>query len=63
MPIAQQMLGLPTDPNAGVGAMKGQILVKPVKIISIRRAPPPVTPAPVTPAPVAPAPATPTPSA
>ena len=38
MPIAQQILGMPTDPNAGVGAMKGEILVKPVKIISIRRA-------------------------
>ncbi|WP_394760851.1 peptidylprolyl isomerase [Phenylobacterium sp.] len=62
MPIAQQMLGMPTDPNAGAGAMKGEILVKPVKIISIRRAPlaAPVAPAPPIPAP---APATPTPSA
>ncbi len=50
MPIAQQILGMPTDPNAGVGAMKGEILVKPVKIISIRRAPPAVAaPAPATP--------------
>ena len=51
MPIAQQMLGMPTDPNAGAGAMKGEILVKPVKIISIRRAPlaAPVAPAPATP--------------
>jgi peptidyl-prolyl cis-trans isomerase A (cyclophilin A) len=40
MPLVQQILGMPTDPNAGVGAMKGEILVKPVKIISIRRAPP-----------------------
>jgi peptidyl-prolyl cis-trans isomerase A (cyclophilin A) len=40
MPIVQQILGLPTDPNKGVGAMKGEILVSPVKIISIRRAPP-----------------------
>jgi len=55
MPIVQQILGMPTDPNKGVGAMKGEILVKPVKIISIRRAPP--TPA-VAPAPAAsPAPA------
>jgi peptidyl-prolyl cis-trans isomerase A (cyclophilin A) len=49
MPIVQQILGMPTDPNKGVGAMKGEILVKPVKIISIRRAPkeapPPVAPA------------------
>ena len=40
MPIVQQILGMPTDPNKGVGAMKGEILVNPVKIISIRRAPP-----------------------
>src|ERR1700759_1881522 len=40
MPVVRQILGMPTDPNAGVGAMKGEILVKPVKIISIRRAPP-----------------------
>src|SRR5579859_2844759 len=40
MPIVRQILGMPTDPNAGVGAMKGEILVKPVKILSIRRAPP-----------------------
>jgi peptidyl-prolyl cis-trans isomerase A (cyclophilin A) len=39
MPVAQQILGLPTDPDKGVGAMKGEMLVKPVKIISIRRAP------------------------
>ena len=54
MPVVRQILGEPTDPNAGVGAMKGEILVKPVKIVSIRRAPPadaapaamPATPAP-----------------
>jgi len=40
MPVVRQILGMPTDPNAGVGAMKGEILVKPVRIISIRRAPP-----------------------
>jgi peptidyl-prolyl cis-trans isomerase A (cyclophilin A) len=39
MPVVQQILGMPTDPNKGVGAMKGEILVSPVKIISIRRAP------------------------
>jgi peptidyl-prolyl cis-trans isomerase A (cyclophilin A) len=61
MPVAQTILGMPTDPNAGVGAMKGEILVKPVRIISIRRAPPaeaapaPAPPAPATPAPTAPA--------
>jgi peptidyl-prolyl cis-trans isomerase A (cyclophilin A) len=54
MPIAQQILGMPTDPNAGTGAMKGEILVKPVRIISIRRAPPPAPPAPPPAAPTAP---------
>jgi peptidyl-prolyl cis-trans isomerase A (cyclophilin A) len=62
MPIAQQILGLPTDPNAGVGAMKGEILVKPVRIISIRRAPPAASPAPAPEAAPAP-PATPAPAA
>jgi peptidyl-prolyl cis-trans isomerase A (cyclophilin A) len=52
MPVVRQILGEPTDPNAGVGAMKGEILVKPVKIVSIRRAPP--TPASTAPAAVTP---------
>ncbi|MFI4965553.1 MAG: peptidylprolyl isomerase [Caulobacterales bacterium] len=39
-PVAETILGLPTDPKAGVGAMKGEMLVKPVRIVSIRRAPP-----------------------
>lgn len=43
-PVAETLLGEPTDPNAGVGAMKGEMLVKPVKIISIRRAPAATTP-------------------
>jgi len=55
MPVVRQILGMPTDPNKGVGAMKGEILVKPVKIVSIRRAPketpPPAPAAPATPAP------------
>ncbi len=40
MQVAQTILGMPTDPNAGVGAMKGEMLVKPVRILTIRRAPP-----------------------
>lgn len=56
MPVVRQILGMPTDPNKGVGAMKGEILVKPVRIISIRRAPPEAPAA-------APAPASPTPAA
>jgi peptidyl-prolyl cis-trans isomerase A (cyclophilin A) len=61
-PVAEAILGQPTDPNAGVGAMKGEMLVHPVKILSIRRAPPPdptAAPAPATTP--APAPATTTP--
>lgn len=53
MPVVRQILGEPTDPNAGVGAMKGEILVHPVKIISIRRAPA-AAPEPTAPAPPAP---------
>lgn len=39
MPVAQKILGMPTDPNKGAGAIKGEMLVRPVRIISIRRAP------------------------
>ena len=46
MPVAQMILGMPTDPNAGVGAMKGEMLVKPVRILTIRRAPPAADPVP-----------------
>jgi peptidyl-prolyl cis-trans isomerase A (cyclophilin A) len=65
MEVVRQILGQPTDPNAGVGAMKGEILVKPVRIISIRRAPPAAVAVPPAPAPAAPATPTltPTPSA
>jgi peptidyl-prolyl cis-trans isomerase A (cyclophilin A) len=65
-PVAEAILGKPTDPNAGIGAMKGEILVHPVKIISIRRAPPPdpavAPPAAATPAAPAAAPSAPTPA-
>jgi peptidyl-prolyl cis-trans isomerase A (cyclophilin A) len=46
-PVAEAILGQPTDPNAGVGAMKGEMLVRPVRILSVRRAPapPPAPPA------------------
>jgi len=57
MPVAKQILGLPTDPKAGVGAMKGEMIAKPLKITSIRRAPAaPPAPAPPAAAPSAPAP-------
>jgi len=38
--VAQKILGLPVDPKAGVGAMKGEMLVKPVRIRSVRRVAP-----------------------
>jgi peptidyl-prolyl cis-trans isomerase A (cyclophilin A) len=56
-PVAEAILGKPTDPNAGVGAMKGEMLVHPVKIVSIRRAPPSDPAAPSTAAPAAETPA------
>jgi peptidyl-prolyl cis-trans isomerase A (cyclophilin A) len=37
MDVVQKILGLPTDPNRGEGAMKGEMLVQPVKITSVRR--------------------------
>ncbi|MGZ3402885.1 MAG: peptidylprolyl isomerase [Phenylobacterium sp.] len=62
MPVVREILGMPTDPNAGVGAMKGEILVKPIRIISIRRAPPAPPPADPAAAPAAPGTATATPA-
>ena len=37
MDVVRKILGMPTDPNRGEGAMKGEMLVKPVKIVSARR--------------------------
>lgn len=47
MDVAQKILGLPTDPNRGEGAMKGEMLVRPVKITSARRAAISLVPTPV----------------
>lgn len=50
MDVVKTILGMPTDPNKGAGAMKGEILVKPVKILTIRRTePPPPAPPPAPP--------------
>ena len=38
--VAQKILGMPVDPKAGVGAMKGEMLVKPVRITRVRRVTP-----------------------
>jgi peptidyl-prolyl cis-trans isomerase A (cyclophilin A) len=63
MDAAKTILGLPVDPNAGVGAMKGEMLVKPLRITSIRRAPPAPPPATTpAPAPASLAPTSPSPS-
>ncbi len=39
MDTVKAILGMPTNPNAGTGAMKGEILMKPVKILTVRRVP------------------------
>ena len=41
MDIVRKMLGAPVDPNKGEGTMKGEILRKPVKILTARRLPSP----------------------
>jgi peptidyl-prolyl cis-trans isomerase A (cyclophilin A) len=45
--VIRKIIVLPTDPNRGEGAMKGEMLVKPVRITRVSRvtAPPPVVPA------------------
>ncbi|MEZ5459293.1 MAG: peptidylprolyl isomerase [Steroidobacteraceae bacterium] len=45
MDIIRQMLDLPRDPNAGEAVMRGQMLAQPVRIVTVRRAPPSVDPA------------------
>ncbi|MEO8113291.1 MAG: peptidylprolyl isomerase [Phenylobacterium sp.] len=37
MAVVQEILGLPVSPTAGVGAMKGEMLAKPVPISAARR--------------------------
>lgn len=48
MDVVKAILSAPTDPNKGEGVMKGEILKKPVKILTVRRAPV-SAPAPATP--------------
>lgn len=40
MDVVRRIMGLPTSPTAGEGAMKGQMLAAPVRIANARRAPP-----------------------
>ena len=58
MDVVKKILGMPTDPDKGTGAMKGEILVKPVKILTVRRTPA-IAPAPPPPPPPPPKPAIP----
>ena len=41
MDVVRAIFDAPVDPDKGDGAMKGQMLARPVKIISVRRAPAP----------------------
>lgn len=45
MDVVRQILTAPTNPNQGVGVMRGQMLARPIVITTARRVPPP---APVT---------------
>ena len=38
--VVQKIIALPVDPNRGEGAMKGEMLVKPVRIVRVSRVPP-----------------------
>jgi peptidyl-prolyl cis-trans isomerase A (cyclophilin A) len=40
MDVVRRILAAPTVPNAGRGAMRGQMMVAPVQIVSVRRAAP-----------------------
>ena len=61
--VIQKIILMPTDPNRGEGAMKGEMLVKPIRITKVSRVPvtppaPPVTAPQATPAPAPAPPAT-----
>ena len=40
MDVVRKIFDAPTDPDKGAGSMKGQMLAKPVRILSVRRAVP-----------------------
>jgi len=69
MDVVKKLLAEPRDPNKGVGVMKGEMLAKPVPILTVRRvaaaeaapAAPQAAPQPAPPAPTTPQPATPQP--
>ena len=51
MEVAQTIYDAPLSPTLGVGAMKGQMIAKPVKVLTIRRSKVQPAPAPATPEP------------
>jgi peptidyl-prolyl cis-trans isomerase A (cyclophilin A) len=53
MDVVRKLLGEPRDPTKGVGVMKGEMLARPVTILTVRRTTAPAAP----PAPSAPVPA------
>lgn len=64
MDVVRAILIVPTDPNAGEGIMRGQMIAAPIRITTARRVDAPVAAPPVPPAePVPPATAAPEPSA
>ncbi|MDB5443139.1 MAG: ppiA [Phenylobacterium sp.] len=56
MDVVKTLLAQPRDPSKGVGVMKGEMLARPVPILTVRRttAPAPATPAAAAPVPPAP---------
>jgi peptidyl-prolyl cis-trans isomerase A (cyclophilin A) len=46
MDVVKKLLAQPRDPNKGVGVMKGEMLAKPVPILTVRRAAAEAAPAP-----------------
>lgn len=54
MDVVKKIIVLPTDPNRGEGAMKGEMLKQPVRIVRASRVAPPAA-QPATPPPAAPA--------
>jgi len=49
MDVVKKLLAQPRDPNKGVGVMKGEMLAKPVPILTVRRVAAVAEPAPATP--------------
>ena len=46
MDVVRKIYDLPLSPTAGEGVMKGQMLARPVRLLTVRRVPAPVPSAP-----------------